>query len=120
MRKILVVDDNRDYTEVLAEILLSSGHSVAIAHEPTAALISAIQFRPDVCLLDIGLPEMDGYELAEKIRACVPDVTIIGISGGTREPEREKRAGAVLQEFIVKPFTWDVLESALARIGAPR
>src|SRR5262249_1433017 len=67
-RRILVVDDNFDAAETLALLLELRGHKVFMAHEGTSALETASEFLPDVILLDIGLPEMDGYEVARRLR----------------------------------------------------
>lgn len=117
--KVLIVDDNEDFCEVTAEILMAAGYSVVVTKEPMAALDAVEKFRPDVCLLDIGLPGMDGYDLARRMRGCLPGLHIVGISGGLHEPEREIEAGAVLQEFIGKPFNYEALVAALGNAERP-
>ena len=67
--KVMVVDDNVDAAQVLAMYVGAAGHEVAVEHDPFAALARAGAFAPDACLLDIGLPGMDGHELARRLRA---------------------------------------------------
>jgi two-component system, chemotaxis family, CheB/CheR fusion protein len=67
-RRVLLVDDNVDYAEGLALLLEASGYRVKVMHNGPDALRCAVDFRPDVVLLDIGLPEMDGYEIARRLR----------------------------------------------------
>ncbi|HWN68997.1 MAG TPA: hybrid sensor histidine kinase/response regulator, partial [Haliangium sp.] len=70
--RVLLVDDNADAAEMLAQVLRRVGHELAVAHDGPSALATARSFQPDVALLDIGLPVMDGYELARHLRAALP------------------------------------------------
>jgi CheY-like chemotaxis protein len=68
VRRVLVVDDNRDSAELIAVVLEREGHEVRVAHHPLEALTIAQSFRPNIAFLDIGLPEIDGYELLRRLR----------------------------------------------------
>ena len=94
-RRILVVDDNRDSTEVLALLLSQRGYEVEVAHDAVAGLKGALAFRPAVALLDIGLPEMDGYELARRLKAkpALRDVRLIAVTGYGQPSDRAEGAG---------------------------
>lgn len=118
--KILLVDDNEDFSRVTEEILMSAGYTVALAREPMAALDAIMRFQPDICLLDISLPGMDGYDLARRMRGWLPTLSIIAISGYSREPQREIESGAVLQAFLEKPFNYDALAAVLTEIQQSR
>ena len=85
-KRILLADDNRDAAESLAIILRLEGHEVELAHDGVAALRSFEQRRPDVALLDIGMPNANGYEVARQIRAA-PE-------GGERIADRDNGMGA--------------------------
>jgi signal transduction histidine kinase/ActR/RegA family two-component response regulator len=122
-RRVLVVDDNRDAAELLAEALGVAGHDVRVAFDGPGALHLAAAFRPDLGLLDIGLPVMDGYELARRLREAHPDVGLVAVTGyGQREDvERARRAG--FDGHLVKPVElgrlFDVLAALAARAGSP-
>ena len=104
-KRVLVVDDNVDAAEMLGELLEESGHEVMLANDPIAALKSIEERKPDVAVVDIGLPVMDGYQLAERIRQSLPgrDCRLVALSGYGQEHDfaRSKQAGFV--EHLVKP-----------------
>ena len=110
-RRILVVDDNRDSTEVLSLLLSQRGYEVEVAHDAVAGLKSALAFRPAVALLDIGLPEMDGYELARRLKATpeLRDVRLIAVTGYGQPSDREKALDAGFFEHVTKPFEFERL-----------
>jgi CheY-like chemotaxis protein len=103
--RLLIVDDNTDSVALLKEAFSSWGHAVAIAHDGPAALSEAPQFRPDVVLLDIGLPGMDGYELARRLRERddLKDATLIALSGYGQPGDRERSRRAGFTAHLVKP-----------------
>ncbi len=109
--RILVVDDNRDSTEVLALLLSQRGHQVEVAHDAVAGLKGALAFRPSVALLDIGLPEMDGYELARRLKAqrSLRDMRLIAVTGYGQPSDREKALDAGFSEHVTKPFEFERL-----------
>ncbi len=93
-RRILVVDDNRNVAESVAILLRQSGHDVRTAHDGLEAVPMAATFRPDVVLLDIGLPNIDGYETARQLRqqSGGNDVTLIALTGWVHDDDK-RRAG---------------------------
>jgi PAS domain S-box-containing protein len=109
--RILVVDDNHDAAETLGLLLSAQGHEVAIEHGSLPALERARSMRPDVCLLDIGLPEMDGRELARRLKAdpATRDATLIAITGYGQQQDRDAALAAGFAHHLVKPVNVDVL-----------
>ncbi|QNA99391.1 response regulator [Massilia sp. Se16.2.3] len=93
---VLVVDDNIDAATTLAMLLEAAGHRVAVEHAPLAAIERARALRPDVCLLDIGLPGMDGIELARRLRAQRESAgaLLVAVSGYGQEADRHAAPGA--------------------------
>lgn len=121
--RILVVDDNTDALESLRDYLVHQGYEVATASEPMQALGIADGFRPDIAVLDIGLPGMDGYELAIALRSTFPasQLRLIALTGygQTKDFERSKRAG--FDTHLVKPVSLEALDAAITRhLGAVR
>ena len=109
-RRILIVDDNADAAELLGMLLRSSGHSVLIAHDPLEALRQAESFDPQVALLDIGLPVMDGYELARRLRAKTQETCrLIALTGYGQESDRKRSEASGFDGHLVKPVDVDVL-----------
>jgi PAS domain S-box-containing protein len=103
-RRILLVDDNADAAELLTELLGGIGHEVAVAHDGPDALIEAARFNPDIAILDIGLPVMDGYELARRLLATVARPPfLIALTGYGQENDRARARDAGFHEHIVKP-----------------
>jgi two-component system, chemotaxis family, CheB/CheR fusion protein len=115
--RILVVDDNADSARGLSRLLKLLGHDVRTAHDGTEAIAAVRSHRPDVVLLDIGLPGMDGYEVARRLRddAGCRDATIIGISGYGQEEDRRRGRDAGFDHHLVKPVDYDALLSLLYR-----
>jgi len=115
-KRVLVVDDNLDSAEMIAALVARWGHRTEQAHDGPSALKLALDFRPDVVLLDIGLPEMDGYEVARRLRASggSPRPRIIAVSGYGREVDRLKSAAAGFDSHLVKPVDFAALERELA------
>jgi signal transduction histidine kinase/CheY-like chemotaxis protein len=111
--RILVVDDNVDAALSLGELLQVYGHEVRVTHDGTAALRRSREMRPDVILLDIGLPGMDGYEVASALRAeGFHDTLLIAISGYAEEA-RSKEGG--FDHHLVKPVDFSKLKSLIAK-----
>ena len=103
MKRVLVVDDSDDTAEMLAELLRLHGHDVAVARAGLEALTLVSQFTPEVALLDIALPGMDGCELARQLHDCHPSCRLIALTGfaGADVQARTLEAGFVLH--LVKP-----------------
>ncbi|HEY5089548.1 MAG TPA: ATP-binding protein [Polyangia bacterium] len=113
--KILLVDDNEDAAEVLAETLNLFGHDVLVAHDGPQALAAAETFRPRVVLLDIGLPVMDGYEVARRLREVWgdPSIRFVAITGYGQEADKEEARAAGFGAHLVKPVDIDKLAAML-------
>lgn len=116
-RRILVVDDNRDTAVTMAMLLKLAGHQASIAHNGTEALVMLDDVQPDVALLDIGLPEMDGYELARRIRTVRGDLLLIAVSGYGQAEDRARSREAGFDEHFIKPVDPEVLLAFIARPG---
>lgn len=113
--RILVVDDHVDTALSLARLLRARGHVVEIVHDGNAALEAGGTFKPDVVLLDLGLPGMDGYAVAENMRAREepPRPTIIAISGYGQEEDRRRSTEVGIDHHLVKPVSFAQLEGLL-------
>ena len=110
-RRILIVDDNVDAAQSLAAAIEQVGHSAHVAYDAASALAAAEVFSPEIALLDLGLPEMDGYELARRLRQHprLRGVLICAVTGYGRESDRERTAAAGFDHHFVKPVDLDVL-----------
>jgi signal transduction histidine kinase len=110
-RRVLVVDDNADAADTLADLLMDEGHDVRIAHDGLTALREAASFRPRVVFLDLGLPGMDGYEVARRIRAQLDlgSVQLIALTGYGQEEDRRRTAAAGFNAHVVKPASAEAL-----------
>ncbi|MBV8755649.1 MAG: PAS domain-containing protein [Deltaproteobacteria bacterium] len=111
--RVLVVDDNRDAAELMGELLTERGHDVRTAHDGLDALRVAAEFRPQVALLDIGLPVMDGYELAQRLREAVGPLRLIAVTGYGQASDRERARSAGFDLHLAKPVTIEQLYKAL-------
>uniref|UniRef100_UPI0028D1509E ATP-binding response regulator n=1 Tax=Massilia timonae TaxID=47229 RepID=UPI0028D1509E len=118
--KVLVVDDNVDAAQVLAMYVGAAGHEVAVEHDPFAALARAGTFAPDACLLDIGLPGMDGHELARRLRALPATfgALLVAVTGYGQAQDREASRSAGFDHHLVKPVDMGELERILAAANA--
>jgi CheY-like chemotaxis protein/anti-sigma regulatory factor (Ser/Thr protein kinase) len=112
-RRVLVVDDNTDAAELLADFLRAVGHEARVAHDGPTALREVPDFRPDTALLDIGLPVMDGYELARRLRELNADVQLIAITGYGQTADRRRAAEAGFDRHLVKPIQLEVLQDVI-------
>jgi len=114
-RRVLVVDDNVDSAQTLGLILRRMGHEVELAHDGEAALSVAARAKPSVVILDLGLPHLDGYGVASRLRqdAALKNVRLIALSGYGMESDREKTRAVGFHRHLVKPVDLDALRSAL-------
>ena len=121
-RRILIVDDNQDTAESMARLLQYSGHEVQTAYDGPSAIEAARAHRPDVILLDIGLPGMSGHEVAARLRrdAVLKGSVIIAISGYGQEADRRRSLAAGFDSHLVKPVDFDVLRALLAGTAKPQ
>ena len=113
--RILVVDDNQDAAELLTEVLRLEGHEVEFALDGGQALAKLSNFRPSVAILDIGLPGLDGYELADRVRSQLAphSVTLIALTGYGQAHDRERSRRAGFAVHLVKPIDLRSLITAL-------
>ena len=104
-RRLLVVDDNEDAANTVAELLQMSGNEVAVASDGISAVAKTAEFRPDVVLLDIGLPDIDGYEVARRIRKLegVRQPILIALTGWGQQQDKEAAAAAGFDHHWTKP-----------------
>jgi CheY-like chemotaxis protein len=118
--RILVVDDNKDSATTLAKILNLMGHETRIVHDGGRAVAAAEEYRPEVILLDIGLPVMSGYEVAKTIRSqsWSKGVIIIALSGWGQDEDRVRSEQAGMNMHLVKPIDPDNLENLLGTLGS--
>ncbi|MFO1306268.1 MAG: ATP-binding protein [Burkholderiales bacterium] len=116
---VLVVDDNVDAADAIALLLRESGHDVEIANSSAHALRCARERSFDIALLDIGLPDMDGYRLAGELRAAAQPVPhIIAVTGYGRDSDRDRAFAAGFDDHLVKPVQAATLVAAMARCAA--
>jgi signal transduction histidine kinase/ActR/RegA family two-component response regulator len=117
--EVLVVDDNVDAAETLAELLQVWGHTVRVVHDGFAALEAAGAHAPDVVLLDIGLPRMDGFEVARRLRANPAHArcTLVALTGYGQSEDRARAHEAGFDHHLTKPVDLQVLARVLAACG---
>ncbi|VXB31518.1 ATP-binding protein [Massilia sp. 9I] len=118
--KVLVVDDNVDAAQVLAMVVGAQGHELRVEHGSHEALALAEDFAPDLCLLDIGLPEMDGYELARRLRQLpgTAHATLVAVTGYGQDQDRKNSAAAGFDHHLVKPVDMAALDKIVAAVAA--
>lgn len=119
--RILVVDDNVDAASTLSAVLEMAGHTTRTCHSGAAALDEVEAFGPEVVLLDIGLPGMDGYEVARRLRATPSGskLTLVAVTGWGSESDRRRTREAGFDEHLTKPVEFDRLEWVLAQLARP-
>ena len=114
-RRVLVVDDNRDAAASLALLLSHSGHHTRIAHDGLEALEAAEGFRPEAIMLDIGMPKLDGFEVARRIRETDwgKDVLLVALTGWGQEEARHRSCDAGFDRHLVKPVEYGTIVELL-------
>ena len=117
--RVLIVDDNEDGAEMLAIILSQKGYDTRVAHDAPRALEIAEAFRPGTAFIDIGLPVMDGYELAQRLRAmpALGEIRLIALTGYGQEGDRRRAREAGFDQHLVKPVDIGAVEAAAANRG---
>jgi CheY-like chemotaxis protein len=115
-RRILVVDDNVDSAESMAMMLKLSGHDVAMAHDGLEAVNLAQEFQPDLALLDLGMPKLDGYEAARSIRRQPwgQGIMLVALTGWGQAEDKRRSREAGFDAHLVKPVDFDALEKLVA------
>ena len=116
--RILIVDDNVDAADTLSDALTDAGFATMIAHDGPDALRIAEDFRPLLAVLDIGLPVMDGYELAGRLRALptLGTLRLVALTGYGRPEDRARASAAGFDEHLVKPITLERLQETVCRL----
>jgi CheY-like chemotaxis protein len=114
----MVVDDNCDAADLTADLLLTAGHEVEIAHDGEEAIRQACRFRPEIVVLDIGLPDLDGYQVAAAIRTQCrePLPRFIALSGYGQLQDRRRSREEGFAAHLVKPVDPDQLLDTLWRV----
>jgi CheY-like chemotaxis protein len=114
--RVLVVDDNRDAAEMLSGLLLSKGHAVAVAYSGDEAIRVAATFRPQVGLLDLSMPGLDGYQLATLLRSDERhrDVLLVAITGWGQEEDRRRALASGFDAHLTKPADPSAVTALLA------
>jgi PAS domain S-box-containing protein len=120
--RIMLVDDNVDGAETLARLLGAHGHEVRVFHEPIAALAEVREFRPDLAVLDIGLPVIDGYELARRMRGLLGGhpCRLVALTGYGQQADKARSEQAGFERHLVKPINPElVVRLAASALNAP-
>ncbi len=117
--RVLVVDDSEDTTELLGTLLEMAGHSIQVAHTGPSALEVAAAFRPDAVILDIGLPGLDGYQVAQRLREdpALKSVTLIAATGYGQEEDLRRSREVGFDQHLVKPIDPGELQRLLAELA---
>ncbi len=115
-RRILVADDNAAAADILAKLLSLFGNEVQVVHDGQAALKTFSAWRPDVILLDIGMPRMDGYEVARRVREQTASgkVMLIALTGWGQEKDRKLAREAGFDHHLLKPVDLQALQALMA------
>ena len=116
--RILIVDDHEDSAEMLSMLLSGKGHATRTALDGAAALDVAATFLPHVGLLDLNLPGMSGYELAERLRTLpgLAHIRLVAVTGHGSDAHRARARAAGFDEHLLKPVDLDVVDGVLASV----
>jgi CheY-like chemotaxis protein len=114
-RRLLIVEDNDDGRQTLRMLLEMLGHEVHEAADGAAGVAAALELQPDVCFIDIGLPELDGYEVARRVKAARPGMRLVALTGYGRFEDLERARDAGFDEHLLKPASMDLLQAAINR-----
>jgi CheY-like chemotaxis protein len=117
-QRILLVDDNVDATNMLRDMLTDLGYQVAVAYDGPQALVALETFRPDVAVIDIGLPVMDGYELASHIRQDGHVPRLIAMTGYGQPADLARSRQAGFDSHLVKPVDMAALIAVIHRTAS--
>lgn len=111
----MIVEDHHDAAAMLEMALTMKGHSVRVAHDPAAALAIAVEFQPQVALLDIDLPMMNGYQLAEQLRELrgLGAMLLMAVTGYSEAADRRRSRVAGFHRHVAKPVDVDELDRVL-------
>ena len=114
--RVLIVDDNADAAGLLSEVLTLKGYETRVAHDAPTALQIAAEFHPAIAVLDLGLPVMDGYQLADRLRTVpgLAHLRLVALTGYGQESDRARTRRAGFQTHLVKPVDLELIDRALA------
>ena len=115
-RRIMVVDDNEDAAELLSEVLQQLGNTTRVAHDANGALALVDEFEPELAVLDIGLPIMDGYELARRLRERPGKLGLIALTGYGQSSDKARATEAGFDAHLVKPVAIAALQALIAKL----
>ena len=120
-RRVLVVDDNRDAAMTLAALLQQAGHNTEVAYDGRQAILMAATSTPEVVVLDLGMPGMNGYDVCRRLRAepWAAGMRIIALTGWGQEADKRKSRAAGFDYHLVKPVTTEELLDAFETVPAP-
>jgi CheY-like chemotaxis protein len=114
----VIVEDNADSREMLRVTLELAGHEVQEAHDGPSGLTAILRLLPDVALVDVGLPEFDGYEVARRVRAAAgTSIRLVALTGYGQAADRRQALEAGFDAHVVKPIDPDALQAAIAATG---
>jgi DNA-binding response OmpR family regulator len=118
MSQVLVVDDDEDSADTLAESLQDRGFDARVVHDAAEALVMLDEFRADVAIIDLGLPDVDGFELARRMRAlpAMREVRLVAVTGFSSRETRDRVRAAGFDDHLVKPVRLDDLEDVIERL----
>ena len=117
-RRVLVADDNVDSAAMLTAVLNSAGHDVRTTHDGIATLEAVAAFRPEIAILDIGMPRMNGYEVARKIRSHLdPGLVLIAVTGWGQQEDKRRAIEAGFDHHLTKPVDLATLQELLAQLA---
>ena len=121
-RRVLLIEDNADITDLIRTQLEMWGHEVSVAHDGPSGLEAALRLRPDIALLDVGLPGMDGYELAARIRRDPggADMRLVAMTGYGSPEDRARARAAGFDAHLLKPVHPQRLQDLLDSETVPR
>jgi CheY-like chemotaxis protein len=119
-RRILIVDDNVDAGVLFGMLLQEEGHDVQLAHDGPTALETAAGFLPEVVLLDLGMPHMDGHEVAVRLRQqpALKSILLLALSGYSRDDKQRRCLEEGFDAYLVKPVTLEALYDVLGQLEA--
>lgn len=118
--RILIVDDNEAATEALSQLLGMHGHVTSVAHTGSDAVQKALEFVPEAVFLDIGLPDMSGYDVAAKLREQQKPYFLVALTGYGQDDDKEKARLAGIDQHLTKPASFKEIQAMLRRIPKKR
>jgi CheY-like chemotaxis protein len=118
-RRVLIADDNRDAADSLAMLLRMDGHDVSVVHDGRQAVAKIDSFRPEIAVLDIGMPELDGYEVAQQVRRgpLGTSITLIAVTGWGQASDKARAAAAGFNHHLTKPIEPEALTRMLRNLS---